>query len=190
MRTVRSRIAVVDSLLGDAPPESLVQPQIESIYLQYRKILEGIAFSSLASNLVQFEKSYRSFAKYWNAATLFRDLERINPQFYPIPRIEVPSPDPAISNQLVERASDYLIKGEFLELYGRTGDILHERNPYSPGQDLDWFARRAAEWRRKIVHLLEIHSIHLHGSTTVYLVHLQEQDGQVKMYTLEKVARP
>ena len=47
----------------------------------------------------------------------------------PEAKLEEPSPDPKVKRHLVDNTAGYLTKGEFLELYGRTSDILHERNP-------------------------------------------------------------
>jgi hypothetical protein len=183
MEDIKRRIAVVDQL-GSAtglvlPP----QVRVESIYLQYRKILELIAFGSLVSNLDKFSKVYARFSKYWNAADLFRDLARVNKEFYPRPKLEEPSPDPKVKRHLVDKQGGYLTRGEFLELYGRAGDILHERNPYAGPSELEWFLKNAESWRDKIMGLLNTHVIHLVGMPGFYLIHMQEADGQVHHYT-------
>jgi hypothetical protein len=47
---------------------------IESVYLQFRKILELIALGSLVANKNEFSKVYNDFAKCWNAQYLLKDL--------------------------------------------------------------------------------------------------------------------
>lgn len=183
MEDIKRRIAVVDHL---GTPASLVLPpqvRIESIYLQYRKILEQIAFGSLISNRDKFSQVYARFSKYWNAAELLRDLQRVNSDFYPKPKLEEPSPDPKVKGHLVDKTEGYLTKGEFLELYGRSGDILHERNPYAGSSEFEWFLQNAESWRDKIIGLLNMHMIHLVGIPGFYLVHMQAEDGKVHFYT-------
>jgi hypothetical protein len=187
MEEIKRRIAVVDQL-GTAtglvlPP----QVRMESIYLQYRKILELIAFGSLVSNRDKFSKVYARFSKYWNAADLLRDLERVNRDFYPKPKLEELSPDPQVKRHLVDKPNGYLTKGQFLELYGRAGDILHERNPYAGPSELEWFLKNAESWRDRIIGLLNTHVIHLVGMPSFYLVHMQGEDGKVHHYTFMPV---
>ena len=77
MEDIKRRIAVVDQLGTPTGPALPPQVRMESIYLQYRKILELIAFGSLVSNLDKFSKIYARFSKYWNAAELFREAGRV-----------------------------------------------------------------------------------------------------------------
>jgi hypothetical protein len=54
-------------------------------------ILELIALASLAANKSIFEQNQLKFSKHWHPTDILRDIERINPGFYPHPVTEVPS---------------------------------------------------------------------------------------------------
>lgn len=75
--------------------------------------LELIAFGSLVANKDSYSAAYAKFAEHWNARLMLRDVERVNPDFYPRPVIEAPSTDPRAIHNLQDRGSDYLTKDEF-----------------------------------------------------------------------------
>jgi hypothetical protein len=185
MEGIKRRLAVADRVGRSEGVDLSPDARVELIYLQYRKILEQIAFASLISNREKFSKIFVKFSKYWNAADLLRDLSRVNAHFYPEPVTVETSSDPAVDWHLSGKKDGYLTKGDFLELYGRTGDILHERNPYAGTFDTEWFTDNARPWWKKIVGLLEVHVVHLFGQDEVYVVRLQGDDGRVHHYTLQ-----
>ena len=91
MREIKRRIEVVDYFLL-AGGHALYKPTtIESMCLQIRHILELIAFASLCANQTAYAAVHKDFASHWNADLLLRDLARVNPDFYPAPKVEVPS---------------------------------------------------------------------------------------------------
>ena len=114
---------------------------IESAYLQFRKILELIALGSLVANKDEFSKVYNDFAKYWNARHLLKDLERLNPNFYPRPVVEVPSKRAGTKMDLQDKKDGFLTKDEFLKLYEKCGAIMHAGNPYGSQIDYGYYER-------------------------------------------------
>ena len=53
--------------------------------LQIRKILELIAFASLVANKNVYTAVFSKVSKAWNAGDLLKELEQVNPDFYPVP---------------------------------------------------------------------------------------------------------
>jgi hypothetical protein len=185
MEDIKRRLKAADDIGMATGPVPLIV-RTESMYLQIRKTLELIAFGSLVSNQEEFSKVHAKFSRYWNAGELFRDLERINSLFYPVPKIEIP-PEQSQQRQLADKVGGYLTKDEFIALYGRCGDLLHERNPYARSQDIEWFASQYETWRDKIIGLLDVHTIHLVGMPGFFLVQMQAGDGNVHHYQFEPV---
>src|SRR5438128_2151713 len=114
MEEVKRRIVVVNALILDKPALPYRATTIESIYLQFRKVLELVALGSLVANRDAFSKAYTAFSKAWNARLLFRDLERINPGFYPRALRATPGQTPEVKVHFVDR-TDALTQDEFLK---------------------------------------------------------------------------
>src|SRR3954453_7331418 len=58
---------------------------VEIIFLHFRRVLELIAFSSLAANLDAYATAQEKYREHYNAQRMLRDVELINPAFYPQP---------------------------------------------------------------------------------------------------------
>ena len=139
MEEVKLRTSVIDSFLT-GPGHALYEPStLETVGLQFRKILELIAFGSLIANQDEYSKVYRDFAKHWNAGDLVKNLESINPNFYPFPVVEMPSTDPNVKAKLEQRSADYLKKDAFVEVYGRCGVLMHAANPFGKGTKYEYY---------------------------------------------------
>lgn len=184
MEQIKARVGIVNHLLTYPHPFPK-QHCIEWTYLQYRKILEMIAFGSLVAHQERYSSQYRRFSKAWHAGELFKDLARMNKYFYPLGvTVKVPA-NPDEDLQIEEKKEGFLSKAEFLELYGKTGGILHQQNPYAKQVDNGWYEKNAKRWLEKIVGLLDTHAIHLYGTKVTYLVRMNATpDGRVGHYIL------
>lgn len=191
MEEVKRRTSVVDFFLTGAGHALYEPTTLESIGLQIRKILELIAMASLVANKKEYEKVYSNFATAWNAEYLLKDLERINPDFYPKPVVEQPSNDPTVKNHLVDRESDYLSKEEFIKVYKKCGAILHASNPLGRKIGYEYYKKSIPEWRQKIINLLNNHQIRLFNHQGFYLIHMKEdRDEKVHFYEFAPVQKP
>jgi len=162
--------------------------QVESMVLQVRMIAELIAFASLAANKQVFEENQRNFEKSWNLAKLMKDIQKLNPGFYPKPVFEVPSKKPGIMNDLLDVTSGFMERDELVEVHGRCGGVLHARNPYGDPIRYEDFEVLIPIWMEKIQNLLNCHVVQLFGNTRLYVVHMKEpQDGRARVHTFERV---
>lgn len=91
MEEIKLRTNVVTSFLHGQSSAVYTPTTIECACLQIRKILELIAFASLIANKEAYTKVFSKVSKAWNAGDLLKELERVNPGFYPVPVTEVPS---------------------------------------------------------------------------------------------------
>jgi hypothetical protein len=121
MEEIKRRTAVVHSFLGGTSSDMYRATQVESIYLQIRMILELVALASLAANKSLFEENQKKFHKHWNPSDILKDIEALNPAYYPKPIREVPSERKGVVNDLVPMEGGYLTKEELISLHGRTG---------------------------------------------------------------------
>ena len=86
MEKVRQRIAWVRWLNSAKPPlGGNTTLTIELSFVQFRKILEIIAFSSLTSNKDAYRTAYAKFDEEWSAEKILKRVGKLNPHFYPMP---------------------------------------------------------------------------------------------------------
>jgi len=184
MQEIKLRVAVVDYFIFGKGHALYQPPTLESAWLQLRKILELIAFGSLVANAEAYTSVYSKVAKRWQAADLLEELGHLNPEFYPIPVIEVQTNVPGALHQLKKRpGDDYLTRTEFPEVYGRCGVMAHAANPYGKGIDYAYYQGMLPAWRTKVMNLLNNHEIHLLNKPGMYVIHMKEEgDDKVHWY--------
>ena len=183
MREIKRRMEVVDYFLL-AGGHALYKPTtVESTCLQIRHILELVAFASLCANQAAYSAVHKDFASHWNADLLLRDLARLNPDFYPVPKVELPSTTQGVKNHLEDLKEGFLTKEEFIAAYKKCGAMMHARNPYGSKMGHHYFEKELPVWRDKIIKLLNNHSVKVLGHPGFWLIHIHEaQDNEVHGY--------
>jgi hypothetical protein len=177
MVEIKLRTAVIDLYLSGRQNAGYMATNMEVIGLQFRKIFELIALSSLAAHRDLYSQAYADFTKHWEATMLLKNVRQLNPDFYPRPIIEEEASQPGIKSNWRDRAADYLTEDELIGAHGRCGSLMHAANPYGRGIDYAFFDRSFPEWRTKTTNLLSCHLLRIPGDTGVFLVHMQE-DGK------------
>ncbi len=186
MEEIKRRTASIKKLSEIAAGRLYVPVVTECVYLQFRKILELIAMSSLVANrqtMEEMNRSRRKLGNQWNGDTILKLVERINPDFYPIPILERPSRRPAVKSELVEKTDGFLSRGEFSRLYNLCASLMHADNPLSIKTDYRALWEEGPAWESRILELLGCHKVRLVDQGGFCLVHMRgERDGQVHMY--------
>jgi len=142
-----------------------------------------VAFASLCANQAAYSAVHKDFASHWNAELLLRDLARVNPDFYPVPKIELPSTEPGVKNHLEDLKDGYLTKDEFVAAYKKCGGMMHARNPYGSKTSHHYFEKALPSWREKLIKLLNNHMVKVLGHPGFWLVHMYEdRDNEVHCY--------
>jgi hypothetical protein len=172
MAEIKLRTTVAAALANGMVHVVYKATTIESIYLQYRKMLELIALGSLVANKEVFSRIYADFSKYWNAELLIKDIERVNPDFYPRPIIQKPSSRPGVYMDWDERPNDYLTKDDLIKLYKKCGAIMHSGNPYGSQIDYGYYESMVGHWGSRIKNLLNAHYIRLVNDPNLYLIQM------------------
>lgn len=131
----------------------------ELVYLQFRKILEEIAFSSLAANRTDYAALHANFNKHWKAEKILQELGKLNPDFYPQP-LEAPTSSSGF-HHFDRLSSDFLTREEFAGLYDISSQVMHTRNPYSQDESVIQARYSGDQWVSRIQRLLSWHSVHL-----------------------------
>ena len=192
MEEIKRRMESIERIVEISTGQLYLPVVTESVYLQFRKILELIAMSSLVANKEAVEKMGRSLRKIggrWNGHEILKLVEAINPDFYPAPIIEIESKDPGVRKELQVKTTGFLTRDLFTELYNRwCGHALHADNPFGKQTNYTKLWEEGPVWKRQIMELLNSHQIRLVGQDGFHLVHMQGKlDGQVHMYEFGKV---
>jgi hypothetical protein len=188
MEEIKRRVAVVHSFTIGESKTIYRATTIESLCLQIRKILELIALGSLVANKFMFVEQNEKFEHLWNARLILKDIERINPKFYPKPIKEAPSKDPSIVNELIDLTTGYLTQEKFIKVYEKCGKILHADNPFGSKTVFDYYDKQIPIWLNEIMSLLNNHKITLLNDENMYVIHMKEdRDDRVHGYTFAPV---
>lgn len=187
MKEIKLRVKVIDHFSLGTSNALYVPTTVESIYLQFRKILELVAFGSLIANKDIYSQVRESFAKDWNARLLTKDLCRVNPNYFPRAIHEREPEGTEKGNVFIDRV-DALTESEFVDLYERCGRILHADNPFGSKADWKRYQQDIMQWRQKLLSLLNSHTIRLIDENRFYLVHMKEEsDDEVHWYEFQRV---
>jgi hypothetical protein len=191
MEEIKRRTLVVTRLLNRELTTGYKMTDIETVYLQLRKILELIALGSLVANVDEYARQQKKFAQHWHAARILDDLQTINPNFYPVPGVQVKDQSTGKNKSLDTPKDPYLTKPDFVTLYEMCGGILHAENPYGKPRNIAAYEQQMRAWLDKTIVLLNHHQIQLLDSDLMLWVIMHaESDGHVHGFIMQKVDRP
>jgi len=171
---IKKRIDVIAEYLNGERKEYQIV-RVEIICLQFRKILEKIALMSLVANKEAYAENNEKFAKHYHAERIIRDLERINPNFYPVPIERTLIKDDLYD--LKEITDGFLTKDEFVKVYEKCGAMMHAHNPFSDMRQLNYYEKNFHEWLTKIHNLVSHHKIQLIGGKAMVVGILIRSDN-------------
>ena len=164
MKEIVRRSDVIDAFLARKATALFLPTTVESIYLQFRSILELIATASLIVNDSAALRLSERGRRKWAAGDILKAVQEINPNFYyPKPIRADKSSIPGIQYTHSEFTGDYLTREQFDTLYDVCSKTIHVQNPFdrrSPVKDYERLLKDAIKWRRRIRDLLVRSSPH------------------------------
>lgn len=170
MQIIKWRIRAIKDIRTNKCHTTYSATNVEFCALQIRKILELIALSSLISDLDVYREQLNDIEKKWNARLILQDIERIHPNFYPVP-IEI---DPDNKYRWLDKKTPYLTKEQFVSIYKKCGKILHEDSVFKDDKDMDSTYNQADEqinnWVLLIMNLLNTHTVHLYNKKDLFYI--------------------
>lgn len=170
MQIIKWRIRSIKDIRTNKCHTTYSVTNIEFCALQIRKILELIALSSLISDLDVYREQLNNIEKKWNARLILQDIERIHPDFYPVP-IDV---DPGNKYRWLDKKTPYLTKKQFISIYKKCGKILHEDSVFKEDKDMDSTYNQVDEqinnWVFLIMNLLDTHTVHLYNKKDLFYI--------------------
>jgi hypothetical protein len=160
MERVRHHVSIVDTVFAARIDTGFPDLNAELMFLHLRKALEEIAFSSLSANREKYSAARAGFANEWNARRMLGFVEKVNPNFYPVPL--QPPRETSPGRKFFDRVMDgFLTKEEFATLYDGSAEVLHCPNPYAPSTPTIDSRHTVDEWSRRIKALLSWHFVQL-----------------------------
>ena len=190
MEEIKRRVDVIQRSAGGQlaiPPMAA----FELCYLQLRKVCEVFALACIAAHGDIPEVRTNLLQKSYNADQIIKQLERLHPNFYPIPTKQVLDPMTGRPVSVVLVGSGFLTKDDLLGLYGECGNYLHRgsiRQLLTNWEHkLDFEGVKA--WVEKIVTLLNHHQIEIRqpGQQLWVLMHGKD-DGKVHWFIMKPLA--
>jgi hypothetical protein len=174
LEEIKLRIAAVDHCTlgrsGLAPP--FVK---EFCYLQIRMICELLAVGCLVAHGDIKGTANAKLQTEWSADKIIKTLSALHPNFYPLPvRITLTK-----TSVHLQKVSSPLDQPEFLQLYGRCGDMLHKGSVQKPLRapfPVQVSYPELTKKLQKIVDLLSAHVIVMYSGEQMYLARLNNPD--------------
>jgi len=161
MEEVKRRIAFSEKELFEYDKTKDVH-YLENAILHLRKVLESIAYASIAPNKKAYsdlrsraEKS-GDFRKDYNGSKILRQLLLINKDFYPIP-LEKRKQVAPHSWHFERKEKDFLTKKRFERVYDRLGKYLHADNPWGDDKGYVNLSKELPIIYNEIRNLLSLH---------------------------------
>jgi hypothetical protein len=178
MERVRRHVHIADQVFVGKIDTHDRDLNAELIFLHFRKALEEIAFASLSANREKYSAARAGFATEWNARRMLGFVQKVNPNFYPVPL--KPPQETAPGHKFFDRISDgFLTKDDFVMLYDGSAEVLHCRNPYAPGDPTINVKYTVDEWSRRIKLLLGWHFVQIVDVQGLWVVQVPD-DGPVR----------
>lgn len=184
MKKIRERIELVWSVVNAKITTGWLLFDTELVFIQFRKILELIAFSSLTANKDKYALAHAKFSEHWRAKRMLEEVEKLNPDYYPVP-LAAPEMLPNGRKHLTPLSDGFLTKPEFEFLYDKSSEILHERNPFSALDPVIEIRLSAAQWASRIQRLLSFHLVNLVDASK-WVVSIPA-DGEVTLWPVQEV---
>lgn len=160
MARIRDRINVVQTIISGGIKIGLADQTAELIFVQFRKALEEIAFATLSANKEKYSEVHSNFSKHWRANDMFAVLDKVNPNFYPVPLLAPVETSPG--NRFFGALADgFVTREDFVFLYKCSSECLHTRNPYKDGDRTIGIKYTVQEWVARFHKLLSWHNTEL-----------------------------
>ena len=161
---------------------------VELCYLQLRMICELIALGCLAAHGDIPATHSGKMRKAYAPGSILTELERLHPEFYPVPGQRIRSSSDGRSIEIRSIQNGYLTKSDLLTLWAECGDRLHRGSIKNVDRPFVVDFDQIREWDKKILTLLAHHQIQLQNPKhQLWIIMQDESDGRVHGTLFEKL---
>ena len=89
MEKIRERINIIQTIQRGNITTGIDFLNTELTFVQFRKVLELIAFASLTANREKYAQAYADFERDGRAKRILEKIEKLNPDFYPFDSVSL-----------------------------------------------------------------------------------------------------
>ena len=187
MEQLKRRLGLVWGVTSGAVRTGDESADGEFVCLQLRKCLELIAFSALCAHREHYLRVRADLENEWRAKRILDRLSAIHADFYPqpvVPRSLGPG------RWHFDAVTDgFLTQDEFVFLYDKCAEAVHEWNPYRPGPRKIDLQRTVSDWAHRIDRLMAFHWVRLVDQDDLLLVRLVDPiDNKARVLTASPTA--
>jgi len=187
MEEIKLRTEAVYSILQKRFTTQYPATNIEFMCLQIRKILELIALGSLITDKDEYIRQNEKLAKQWRVGSILDGIEKINPDFYPLPGKQVIDPTTGKVQEVVRITTGYLTRTDFSGIYDDCSDAIHIGNLLDHTTDYASLEKNIPCWISKIVTLLDHHQIQLlNEKQQLWVIMKGKDDNRVHVHLMER----
>lgn len=172
MWDVKRRMDFVQQVMSNEIHLKYVNPKVETIYLQFRLVLEEIALGSLVANPLVLQEVESKWGEFRSAKDLVRKVRNLNPNYYPKP-IEIPAGNKFQWNKIEEHS--YLTEDRFMTLYDICSSRALHINPLREKRDKQHYLdleNKAPKWHKWIINLLNAHTVSLVDQNELWFIQM------------------
>ena len=153
-----------------------VETRVHAVGVQTRRILERIGYAALISNKDSSGKSHDEMKAMRSPRDIFKNLEKIHPNFFPQP-VEIRSPDKGADRPFFPKIEYVLTREKLLHIYRELNPLAHSANPLDDPIDYDYYLINIPGWLEEIANTLSIHQVMLHHHPDHF--YIVKMDGDV-----------
>lgn len=180
MQSAKLRLRLAESIVDGKVKVGEEAAEMEFACLQIRKCLELIAFASVAAHKDTYAAAHAEFANHWRPLKLLKKLRDLHPDFYPQPVVVQREADGIV--HLSRIMNEYLTEADFVFLYEKLSDALHEWSPYRTDPRVIELTKPIGTWLDQMKRLLEWHIVQLVGTSDFWLIQFDGPDGLAHAY--------
>jgi len=179
MKRVKWRVQAIQDVIYGIRTTTYDFTDVEFCILQYRKVFELIALSSLVSDADVYKENLGNIEKMWNAEFIIKDIERIHPYFFPVAVRTNP-------NDRIDRAKwlsptePCLTKEQLIKAYAKCDRFLHEASPFVSNKQIynEYYAiwEDIHKWEELVINLLGVHNVFLYSSDCLFHINMGGPD--------------
>ena len=195
----KRRLDVIEAFLAGQVSAVYLPTTVESVYLQFRKVLELIVMASISANDGATDVIAEERLRDWHAGDILKAIRKVNcSYYYPTPsRLHegrsslLPDAGGSYRGEIVDFDGDFLTEDRFQTLYDRASEVIHTPNPFGRRPKAPDYASlwsQADAWHRRIANLLSHHHFKLPGDKDSMYVCYLGSDGEFHLATFVRIA--
>lgn len=181
MDQLSRRLRLIEAVVAGRVTTGDEAADAEFACLQVRKALEQLAYAALAASRERYSQALPQVEREWSAKRILKRVEKVHAHFYPLPVRPVRLGPNRVHFDVL--ADGFLTRDEFVFLYDKCSEVIHDWNPFREGPRIIHLGRPIGEWAQRIETLLAFHRIRLVDQSDTLVVELRDASRKAHVFT-------